>query len=198
MYVHSHKANPRDLIAATGYSVVQIDFSVLVTLQLDRWAKTIIWHLLYATSIFVHHFVTIWKFKQSGNAQFGSKSSIFQRFFSSFDLEISWMTSKNSRANLLCRFQLCTQFLIIVCAPLFFEYKLYLLWLIWHFWIGVNMNTCIWICSNVVIYYNYHCIDRAIWKSNLQMNMVYYYFHHLAQYCSNPIANALESPPYCT
>ena len=37
-------------------------------------------HLFYATSSFVHHFVPIGEFKrelQSGNAQFGSKSTIF-------------------------------------------------------------------------------------------------------------------------
>ena len=37
-------------------------------------------HLFYATSSFVHHFVAIGEFKlelQSGNAQFGSKSTIF-------------------------------------------------------------------------------------------------------------------------
>ena len=39
-------------------------------------------HLPYATSSFVHHFVTIGEFKlesQSGNDQFGSKTTIFSR-----------------------------------------------------------------------------------------------------------------------
>ena len=43
-------------------------------------AKTI-GHLFYATSSFVHHFVAIGDFKlelQSGNAQFGSNSTIFR------------------------------------------------------------------------------------------------------------------------
>ena len=58
------------------------DFFSRVTLQFDvtvcPW-KTI-GHLLYATSSFVHHFVAIGEFKlelQTGNAQFGSNSTIF-------------------------------------------------------------------------------------------------------------------------
>ena len=46
---------------------------------MDDLAKTI-GHLFYATSSFEHHFVPIGEFKlklQSGNAQFGSKSTIF-------------------------------------------------------------------------------------------------------------------------
>ena len=44
-------------------------------LKFDRWHWNTIGHLFYATSSFVHHFVTIGEFKvewQSGNAQFGS------------------------------------------------------------------------------------------------------------------------------
>ena len=51
-----------------------------VTLTLDRWPSKTIGHLFYATSSFVHHFVAISEFKlelQSGNSQFGSKSTIF-------------------------------------------------------------------------------------------------------------------------
>ena len=51
-----------------------------VTLKFDGWPWKTIGHLFYATSSFVHHFVAIGKFKQelqSGNAQFGSKSTIF-------------------------------------------------------------------------------------------------------------------------
>ena len=54
---------------------------------MDDLEKTI-GHLFYATSSFVHHFVAIGEFKlelQSGNAQFGSKST-------SRDLEIGRMT----------------------------------------------------------------------------------------------------------
>ena len=51
-----------------------------VTFKLDRWPWKTIGHLFYATSSFVHHFVPIGEFKlelQSGNGQFGSKSTIF-------------------------------------------------------------------------------------------------------------------------
>ena len=51
-----------------------------VTLKFDRWPWKTIGHLFYATSSFVHHFVAIGEFKlelQSGDAQFGSKSTIF-------------------------------------------------------------------------------------------------------------------------
>ena len=45
----------------------------------DRWPWKIIGHLSNATSSFVHYFIVIIEFKlelQSGNAQFGSKSTI--------------------------------------------------------------------------------------------------------------------------
>ena len=51
-----------------------------VTLQFDVWPWKTIGHLYYATSSPMHHFVAIGEFKlelQSGNAQFGSKSTIF-------------------------------------------------------------------------------------------------------------------------
>ena len=58
------------------------NFFSRVTLQFDIWPwKTTIGHLFYATSRFVHHFVAIGDFKlelQSGNAQFGSNSTIFR------------------------------------------------------------------------------------------------------------------------
>ena len=61
---------------------VKIDDSLSrVTLQFDVWPSKTIGHLFYATSSFVHHFVAICDFKlelQSGNAQFGSNSTIFR------------------------------------------------------------------------------------------------------------------------
>ena len=51
-----------------------------VTLKFDGWPWKTTGHLFYATSSFVHHFVAIGEFKlelQSGNPQFGSKSTIF-------------------------------------------------------------------------------------------------------------------------
>ena len=52
-----------------------------VTLKFDRWPRKTIGHLFNATSSFVHHFVAISDSKleiQSGNAQFGSKWTIFR------------------------------------------------------------------------------------------------------------------------
>ena len=51
-----------------------------VTLKFDVWPWKTIGHLFYATSSFVHHFVAIGESKlelQSGNAKFGSNSTIF-------------------------------------------------------------------------------------------------------------------------
>ena len=56
------------------------DFQSHGTLKFDEWPCKTIGHLFYATSSFVHHFIPIGDFKfqlQSGNAQFGSKSTIF-------------------------------------------------------------------------------------------------------------------------
>ena len=55
-------------------------FFSCVTLKFDGWPSKTIGHLFYATSTFVQHFVAIGEFKlelQSGNAQSGSKSTIF-------------------------------------------------------------------------------------------------------------------------
>ena len=57
------------------------DFFSRVTLQFDVWPWKTIGHLFYATSSFVHHFVTIGVLKlelQSGNAQFESNLTIFR------------------------------------------------------------------------------------------------------------------------
>ena len=78
-------ANLRDLIAATGLVILLklnriMDFSARVTSKFNGWPRKIIGHLFYTTSSFVHHFKSISDFKlesQSGNAQFGSKSTIF-------------------------------------------------------------------------------------------------------------------------
>ena len=75
---------------------------------MDDLKKTIE-HLFYTASSFVHHFIAISEFKlelQSGNAQFGSKSTIF----SPCDLAIWCMTLKNNRAPLLCYFKHCASF----------------------------------------------------------------------------------------
>ena len=52
-----------------------------VTLKFDGWPRKTIEHLSFAVSSFVQHFIAIGKFKlelQSGNAQFGSNSTIFR------------------------------------------------------------------------------------------------------------------------
>ena len=57
------------------------DFYSCATLKFDGWPSKTIGHLFYATSCFVQHFVAIGEFKlklQSGNAQSGSKSTIFR------------------------------------------------------------------------------------------------------------------------
>ena len=60
---------------------VKIDaFLSRVTLKFDGWPSKTREHLFYATSSFVQHFIAIDEFKlelQSGNALFGSKSTIF-------------------------------------------------------------------------------------------------------------------------
>ena len=51
-----------------------------MTSKFNGWPRKIIGHLFYTTSSFVHHFKSISEFKlelQSGNAQFGSKSTIY-------------------------------------------------------------------------------------------------------------------------
>ena len=71
----------------TGFTVqkhsIQVkigDMLSRVTLKFDGWPWKTIGHLFYATSSFVHHFLPIREFKlelRSGNAPFGSKSTIF-------------------------------------------------------------------------------------------------------------------------
>ena len=69
------------------------DFFSCMTLQFDVWPWKTIGHLFYATSSFVHHFVAIGGFKleiRSGNAQFGSKLTIFRAVWPcnfTYDLE---------------------------------------------------------------------------------------------------------------
>ena len=85
------------------------DFYSRMTLKFDVWPWKTIGHLYYATSSSMHHFVAIGEFKlelQSGNAQFGSKSTIFLPVWPcnlTYDLE-------NNRAPPLCYFKLCASF----------------------------------------------------------------------------------------
>ena len=64
-----------------------------VTLKFDGWPWKTIWHLFFAVSSFVQHFIAIGEFKlelQSGNAQFGSNATIFRAMWPcnlTYDLE---------------------------------------------------------------------------------------------------------------
>ena len=80
-----------------------------VTLKFDGWPCNSIGNLSYAASSFVHHFIAVGEFKlelQSGNTQFGSKST----FFYPCDLQICRMTLKNNRVPLLSNIKLCASF----------------------------------------------------------------------------------------
>ena len=82
-----NKANLRDLKAVTGLLSgkgpiwVKIgDALSRVTLKFDGQPWKTIGHLSFAVSSFVQHFIAIGELKlelQSGNAQFGSNSTIF-------------------------------------------------------------------------------------------------------------------------
>ena len=67
-------------------------FLSCVTLKFDRWPWTTIGHLFCATSSFVHHFVTISKYKLelwSGNTQIGTKFVLNSVTLTlTFDLEL--------------------------------------------------------------------------------------------------------------
>ena len=64
-----------------------------MTLKFDGWPWKTIGHLSFAVSSFVQHFIAIGEFKlelQSGNAQFGSNSTIFRAVWPwnlTYDLE---------------------------------------------------------------------------------------------------------------
>ena len=64
-----------------------------VTLKFDEWPWKTIGHLSFAVASFVQHFIAIGEFKlelQSGNAQFGSNSTIFRAVWPcnlTYDLE---------------------------------------------------------------------------------------------------------------
>ena len=94
---NGNKANLRDVIAGTALVIsnwIQIvNFSARVTVKFDGWPQKTIGHFFYNTSSFVHHFVAIGDLKpelQSGNAQFGSNSTIFRAVWPcnlTYDLE---------------------------------------------------------------------------------------------------------------
>ena len=83
-----------------------------VTLKFDRWPWKTIGHFFYAAFSFESHFVAIGEVKlelQSGNAQFGSKSTFFfSRVTLKFDGWFDLM--KNNRAPLLSNIKHCASF----------------------------------------------------------------------------------------
>ena len=107
---HSHQWIQTGVTVRKRPILVKIDnFFSRVTLKFNGWPSKTMGHLFYATSSFVHHFIPIGEFKfelQSGNAQFGSKSTICEPC----DLEILRLTLKNNRASVLCYFKLCVSF----------------------------------------------------------------------------------------
>ena len=70
-----------------------------VTLKFDGWPWKTIGHLFFAVSSFVQHFIAVGEFKlelQSGNAQFGSNSTMFRVMWPwnlTDDLQKQWDTS---------------------------------------------------------------------------------------------------------
>ena len=81
-----------------------VDFSVRVTYKVDGWPRKTIGCFFYATSIFVRHFVVIYDFKlelQSGNPQFGLKSSLFRPVW----LKKLTNDLENNRTSFLCHFK---------------------------------------------------------------------------------------------
>ena len=79
---HNHRWIQTKVTVRKRSSRVKIDdFLSRMTLKFDEWPWRTIGNLFYATSSFLLHFVAIGEFKlelQSGNAQFGSKLTIFR------------------------------------------------------------------------------------------------------------------------
>ena len=108
---HSHQWSQTGVTVRKHPIWVKInDLYSRVSLKFDRWPWKSIGHLSWVTSNFVYHSIIIFELTlelQSGNAKFGSKSTIF---FVSRDLEIWQITLKNNRTPLLCYFRLCASF----------------------------------------------------------------------------------------
>ena len=146
---------------------VKIDDSFsLVTLQFDVWPSKTIGHLFYATSSFVHHFISIDDFKlelQSGNAQFGSILTIFRAMW-------PWNLTddlKNNKAPLLCYFKLCASFRNHWCIET---------------WVTVRKRP-IWVKFDEFL----EPCDLEIWRMTLKNNRapLLCYFKLCALFCSH-------------
>ena len=77
---HSHQSNQTGVtVRKRQIRVKSGNFFVLRDLKICRMTLKTIGHLFYATSSFVHHFISVRKLileLQSGNTKFGSKSAI--------------------------------------------------------------------------------------------------------------------------
>ena len=107
---HSHRWIQTKVTVRKRSIQVQIgDLLSSVTLKFDGWLWKTIGHLFYVASSFMHHFIVIGEFKlklQSGNAQFGSKSTIFLAVWP-WNLMDNF---KNNRAPLLSNIKLYASF----------------------------------------------------------------------------------------
>ena len=107
---HSHHWIQTGVTARKSSIRIKIgNFLSRVTLKFDGWPWKTIEHLYQYASSFVHHFIAIGVYRlelQSGNAQFGSKLTIFL----ACDLKIWRMTLNNNRAPLLSNIKLCASF----------------------------------------------------------------------------------------
>ena len=167
-------------------------------LKFDGWPWKTIGHLFYATSSFVHHFVTIWESNlelQSGKSKSGSKSANFcpsvnsnwkynpemlksgqnRRYFVRWDLEIWQMILKNWRAPLLGCVKLCA-------------------WFRSHWWIQTG-NTQIRSKSVIFLSCLNLKIDGWLWKTNEHLFYATSSFVHLFKaICEFKLSYSLETP----
>ena len=114
-------------------------FLSCVTLKFDGWSWKTIGHLVYIASSIVHHFIAISEFKlklQSGNAQFGSKSTIyFCRVTLKFD-EWPWKTIGQlfyATSSFVYNFVAIGEFkLELQSGNAQFGSKSTIIWAVWH------------------------------------------------------------------
>ena len=152
-----------------------------VTLKFYGWPWKTMGHLFYTTSCFVHHFVPIGEFKlelQSGNAQFGSKSTIFLAVWpwnltndlyaiGEFKLELQSRSAQfGSKSTILgeCDLAIWLMTLKNNRAPLLCYFKLCATFQS-HWWIqtGVTVQKCpIWVKINNFL---------AVWPWKLTDNL---------------------------
>ena len=88
---HNHQWNQTGVAVRKHLIRIKIgEILSLVTLKFDRWHWKTIWHLFYATSNYVHHFVAICEFKVelwSRNIRIGAKVALTSVTLT-FDLDL--------------------------------------------------------------------------------------------------------------